>query len=145
MEALFQTRRATWPLMSFATRSLLCRNPDGWPIKPREWVRTPWSKPGEWVGSFRRLPKEGLKLPASRSAKRIEVFVVPTSAKAVRRCGLGAVIAAAFQLTQNYDPAYALVHNALRPYCSLSTLVHVNDVRSHAAIIALFDEVISSS
>ena len=72
-------------------------------------------------------------------------IVLPTSAKAARRCGLGAVIAAAYQLTQNYDAAYALAHNALRPYCSLSTLVHVNDERGHAAVIALFDEVISSS
>src|SRR5262245_40245586 len=72
-------------------------------------------------------------------------IVVPTSAKAVRRCGLGAVIAAAFGLTQDYDAAYTLAHNALRPYCGLSTLVHVNDERGHAAVIALFDEVISSS
>jgi len=72
-------------------------------------------------------------------------IVFPTSANAVRRCGLGAVIAAAFKLTQNYDAAYALAQNTLRPYCALSTLVHVNDERGHAAVIALFDEVISSS
>src|SRR5262245_3019915 len=72
-------------------------------------------------------------------------IVSPTSANAVRRCGLGAVIAAAFKFTQNYDAAYALALNTLRPYCALSTLVHVNDERGHAAVIALFDEVISSS
>ena len=71
--------------------------------------------------------------------------VLPISANAVRRCGLGAVIAAAFQLTQDYDAAYVLAQNALRPYCGLSTLVHVNDERGHAAVIALFDEVIFSS
>src|SRR5262245_39436422 len=71
-------------------------------------------------------------------------IVFPISANAVRRCGLGAVIAAAFKLTQNYDAAYALAQNTLRPYCALSTLVHVNDERGHAAVIALFDEVISS-
>ena len=72
-------------------------------------------------------------------------IVFPTSANAVRRCGLGAVIAAAFKLTQNDDKAYALAQDTLRPYCALSTLVHVNDERGHAAVIALFDEVISSS
>src|SRR4030095_3191087 len=72
-------------------------------------------------------------------------IVVPTSAKAVRRCGLGAVIAAAFKLTQNYEAAYALAQNALRPYGGLSTLVHVNDERGHAAVIAIFDEFIASS
>jgi hypothetical protein len=70
-------------------------------------------------------------------------IVLPISAKAVRRCALGAVIAAAFQLTRNYDAAYALAHNALRPHFGLSTLVQVNDVRGHAAVLALFDEVIS--
>ena len=69
--------------------------------------------------------------------------VFPTSAKAVRRCGLGAVIAAAFQLTRDYDTANELANSALLPHTGVSTLVHVNDVRGHAAVLALFDEVIS--
>jgi hypothetical protein len=71
------------------------------------------------------------------------VGVFPTSANAVKRCGLGAVIAAAYQLTHDYDAANELAHNALRPHCGITTLVHVNDVRGHAAVLALFDEVIS--
>jgi hypothetical protein len=67
--------------------------------------------------------------------------VFPTSANAVKRCGLGAVIA--YQLTHDYDAANELAHNALRPHCGITTLVHVNDVRGHAAVLALFDEVIS--
>jgi hypothetical protein len=34
-------------------------------------------------------------------------------------------------------------HNALQPHYGISTLVHVNDVRGHAAVLALFDEVIA--
>jgi hypothetical protein len=71
------------------------------------------------------------------------VGVFPTSANAVKRCGLGAVIAAAYQLTHDDDVANELAHNALRPHCGVTTLVHVNDVRGHAAVLALFDEVIS--
>jgi len=71
------------------------------------------------------------------------VSVFPTSARAVKRCGLGAVIAAAYQLTRDYDVANELAHNALRPHAGISTLVHVNDVRGHAAVLALFDEVVA--
>jgi len=69
--------------------------------------------------------------------------VFPTSASAVKRCGLGAVIAAAFQLTRDYDAANELAHNALRPHYGTSTLVHVNDVRGHAGVLSLFDNVIA--
>ena len=66
--------------------------------------------------------------------------VFPTSANAVKRCGLGAVIAAAYQLTQDYDAANEIAHNALRPHYGITTLVHINDVRGHAAVLALFEK-----
>ena len=72
------------------------------------------------------------------------VVVSPTSAKAVKRCALGAVIAAAYQLTNDYDAAHRLGHEALRPHYSPATVIHVNDVRGHAAAIALLDEVIAA-
>ena len=70
--------------------------------------------------------------------------VSPSSARAVRRCGLGALIAAAYEFTNNHDAAHELAHTALRPRCGIATLVHVNDVRGHAALLALFDEVIAN-
>ena len=78
----------------------------------------------------------------AEDATRDSVF--PTSASAIRRCGLDAVIAAAYQLTKDYDAANQLAHNALRPDYGISTLVHVNDLRGHGAVLALFDEVISA-
>ena len=78
----------------------------------------------------------------AEDATRDSVF--PTSASAVRRCGLGAVIAAAYQLTNDYDAANELAHNALRPHYGISILVHVNDLRGHGAVLALFDEVIAA-
>jgi hypothetical protein len=54
------------------------------------------------------------------------------------------VIAAAYQLTNDYDAAHRLGHEALRPHYSPATVIHVNDVRGHAAAIALLDEVIAA-
>ena len=70
--------------------------------------------------------------------------VSPISASAVKRCALGAVITAAYQLTRNFNVAYDLAHKVLRPHYGTATLVHVNDMRGHAAVLALFDEVIAA-
>jgi hypothetical protein len=68
----------------------------------------------------------------------------PTSQRAVKWCGLGAVIAAAYQLTNDHDAAHRLGHDALRPRYGPATIIHVNDARGHAAVLALFDEVIAA-
>jgi hypothetical protein len=70
--------------------------------------------------------------------------VCPTSARAVKRCALGAVIAAAHELTHDLDAAHDFAFRALRPQCGTATLVRVNDMRGHAAVLALFDEVIAA-
>jgi hypothetical protein len=72
------------------------------------------------------------------------VAVSPTSAKAVKRCALGAVIAAAYQLTNDYNAAHQLGHEVLGTHYRGATLMHVNDSRGHAAVLALFDEVIAA-
>jgi hypothetical protein len=71
--------------------------------------------------------------------------VCPTSESAMKRCGLGALIAAAYQLTNDYRGAHDLAILALRPLYGSATLVHVNDMRGHAAMLALFDEVIAAA
>jgi hypothetical protein len=78
----------------------------------------------------------------AQGASGLSIF--PTSTRAVKRCALGAVIAAAYQLTHDFDAAYELAHNAMRPQYGTATLVHVNDMRGHAAVLALFDEVIAA-
>ena len=70
--------------------------------------------------------------------------VCPMSDEAVKRCGLGALIAAAYELTNDYDAAHLLGHEVLRPHYSPATVIHVNDIRGHAAVLALFDEVIAA-
>jgi NifU-like protein involved in Fe-S cluster formation len=73
------------------------------------------------------------------------VSVSPISSSAVKRCGLGAVIAAAYQLTHDFDTADKLGQEAIAPIGTLVTLMHVNDTRGHSAVLALFDEVIAAS
>jgi hypothetical protein len=71
------------------------------------------------------------------------VSVFPTSLSAVKRCGLGALIAAAHELTRDHDAADRLAYDAPRPHCGSSTLIHVNDMRGHTAVLALLDEVMA--
>jgi hypothetical protein len=68
----------------------------------------------------------------------------PTSRDAVRRCALGALIAAAYQLTNSREQSCELATNALRPLCGSNTVVLVNDHKGYAAVLALFDEAIAA-
>ena len=62
----------------------------------------------------------------------------------MKRGGLGALIAAAYQLTHDLDAASQLGHEALRPRYGPATVIHVNDVGGYAAVLALFDEMIAA-
>ncbi len=55
------------------------------------------------------------------------------------------MIAAAYQLTNDLDAAHDLAFKALRPSYGTATLVRVNDMRGHAAVLALFDEVLAAA
>jgi hypothetical protein len=71
--------------------------------------------------------------------------VCPTSDSATKRCGLGALIIAAYRITNDRRQAHDLAIKAMRPLHGSATLVNVNDVRGHAAVLALFDEVIAAA
>ena len=70
--------------------------------------------------------------------------VCPTDTRAVRRCALGALIAAAYQITNDLSRAHDLAIDAVRPLHGSATLVNVNNVRGHAAVFALLDEVLAA-
>ena len=72
------------------------------------------------------------------------VAVSAISANAVKRCALGALIAAAYQLTHDFDAAHQLAQEVLGAHYRAATLMHINDTRGHAAVLALFDEVIAA-
>ena len=67
------------------------------------------------------------------------VGVCPTSDMAIKRCGLGALIMAAYQVTNDRRQAHDLAIKAMRPLHGSATLMHVNDSRGHAAVLALYD------
>jgi phage terminase large subunit GpA-like protein len=71
------------------------------------------------------------------------VSVFPTNPGAVKRCALGALIAAAYELTHDHDAADHLAYQALRPHCGTSTLIYINDTTGFAGVLELFDTVIA--
>ena len=71
------------------------------------------------------------------------ISVFPTNPTAVKRCALGALIAAAYELTHDHDASDRLAYDALRPHCSTPTLIYINDMSGHAAVLELFDKVVS--
>jgi hypothetical protein len=79
----------------------------------------------------------------ARDAKGLGIC--PMSDSATKRCGLGALIMAAYLTTNDRRQAHDLAIKAIRPLHGSATLVNVNDLRGHAAVLALFDEVIAAS
>jgi hypothetical protein len=68
--------------------------------------------------------------------------VCPMSESATKRCGLGALMTASYEITRYHRAAYDLAIRATQPLYGTATLVKVNDLEGHAAVLALFDEVI---
>jgi hypothetical protein len=87
-----------------------------------------------------RLIGAEVNLPAMREAW----VSAPLSDDAVKRCALGALVASAYGITGGQRMAYDLAIRAIQPLYGTATLVKVNDVRGHAAVLALFDEVIAA-
>ena len=71
--------------------------------------------------------------------------VCPMSDSAMKRCGLGALLTASYEITRDHRAAYDLAIKAMRPLHGTATLVKVNDIRGHAAVLTLFDEVIAAT
>jgi hypothetical protein len=70
--------------------------------------------------------------------------VCPMSESAVKRCGLGALLMASYEITDDHRAADDLAIRAMQPLYGTATLVKANNIRGHAAVLALFDEVIAA-
>jgi hypothetical protein len=66
-----------------------------------------------------------------------------TDSRAFKRCAIGALVSAAYKLTNNHCQAVDLAINALRPRYGSATLVRINDMRGHAAVLTLLDEALA--
>jgi len=65
--------------------------------------------------------------------------VGPTDSNAERRCALGALVAAACEVTSDPLLAHELAITAMRPLVGATSLTHINDVEGHIAVLTLFD------
>jgi hypothetical protein len=70
--------------------------------------------------------------------------VSPTDGRAVQRCALGALVAAAHGLTGDSALAHRLATTAMRPLVGATALTHVNDAEGHAAVLELLDLAIAA-
>ena len=69
--------------------------------------------------------------------------VCATDRRASKLCAYGALIASARHMTNDCDQSYRLVFRAATQFGGSTALIEVNDTDGHAAVIALFDEVIA--
>jgi hypothetical protein len=65
--------------------------------------------------------------------------VSPIDKSAVQRCALGALVAAAHDLTGDPVAARHLATTAMRPLVGATSLTHINDAEGHAVVLELFD------
>jgi hypothetical protein len=65
--------------------------------------------------------------------------VDPTDSDAEQRCAVGALLSAAYELTDDPDVAHRLAATAMRPIVGTTSLAHLNDAEGHAAVLDLFD------
>ena len=68
--------------------------------------------------------------------------VSTTDNRASKYCAYGALMAAAYHMTNDSRAAYELAYRTVNYFGGTEAIIHVNDVRGHAAVLALFDEVI---
>jgi hypothetical protein len=68
--------------------------------------------------------------------------VDPTCHSAVQRCAVGALIAAAHELTGDSALAHELAATSMRPLVGATALTHINDAEGHTAVLKLFDRAI---
>ena len=101
-------------------------------IQVVELARTLIAEEEHWCSHHLALDKNG-------------IVVNPTSSLAIKRCALGAVLAAACQLTHDLDTAYKLGDQVLAPFCRPALLMDLNDTLGHAAVLTLFDDIIVAS
>jgi hypothetical protein len=70
--------------------------------------------------------------------------VNPMDNSAEQRCALGALVAAAHELTADPDLAHQLAASAMRPVVGATSLTHINDTEGHAAVLELLDRAIAT-
>lgn len=72
------------------------------------------------------------------------VYVCPTDPAAIKYCAMGALIAAAFEISGAPDQAQALAYSAERLLLSDRSLVAINDGPGHAEVLDLLEATLAA-
>jgi len=83
--------------------------------------------------------------PGDLARDRMGYSVSPIDHAAEQRCALGALVAAAYEVTGNPRQAYDLAMTATRPFVGATQLTYINDVEGHGAALRLFDIAIAAT
>lgn len=81
--------------------------------------------------------------PGDLARDRKGLSVSPTARDAAQRCALGALVAAAYEITGNRRQAHDVAMSAMRPFVGATQLTYINDAGGHAAALTLFDSAIA--
>ena len=90
------------------------------------------------------IEDEGHWCPGDLARDAWGFSISPIDRDAEQRCALGALLAAAYELTGDFDRAQKVAAGAMRPVIGATSLTHINDVEGHAAILKLFDRAIAA-
>ena len=83
-----------------------------------------------------------------RSEMALDIYgtpVCPTDDTASKWCAYGALVVAAHNMAGDSGSAIDLAAIAVKHFGDCDALMRVNDTKGHAALLALFDEVLESS
>jgi hypothetical protein len=82
--------------------------------------------------------------PGDLARDRMGYSVSPTDRDAEQRCALGALVAAAYEITGDPRQARDLAMTAMRPLVGATQLTLINDTEGHGATLTLFDGAIAA-
>ena len=90
------------------------------------------------------IEDEGHWCPGDLARNAWGLSISPIDRDAEQRCALGALLAAAYELTGDVDRAQKVAAGAMRPVIGATSLTYINDVEGHTAILTLFDRAIAA-
>lgn len=82
--------------------------------------------------------------PGDLARDRMGHSVSPTDRDAEQRCALGALVAAAYEITGDPRQAHDLAMTAMRPLVGATQLTYINDAEGHGATLSLLDGAIAA-
>jgi hypothetical protein len=90
------------------------------------------------------IEDEGHWCPGDLARDACGFSISPIDRDAEQRCALGALLAAAYERTGDFNRAQKVATGAMRPDIGATSLTHINVVEGHVAVLKLFDRAIAA-